>query len=699
MTNRLAGFTLPESLEVKLLYGKYAVLLALGIGGVVYHLWFARTYGIEMDKHMIVHLGIMMVAVGVVQFDPKVLEGDFRDRIDNFLVLPVETLLAVGITGYLLANYARLAYMSIGVYSQADTVVGGLLVLLVLDLSRRSFGLVLPIVGIIGLVYAIYGPYFPGLLTHQGISFNRVLTATTVEFTGIFDTILRVSATYIVIFIIFAGFLESYGALAYFIKIGAKAGSYIKSGITQTAVISSLGMGSVNGSAAANSATTGAFTIPLLKSQGINENTAAAIESVASSGGQIMPPIMGAAAFIMAEITGTSYVHIITIGLLPALLFYGTIAVAVHLLTLKEGAELKKLSENISTGDAQFDEDDDGLSIQDIALGKTNESTDILEEATRSSGILESIVSGLYLWIPVGVLIYTLIVLQYDPLYAGFWATLSALPTALVQSLILTDDYGDAVKTFVGNTLDACRLGIENTAPIALAAAVMGLFVGVLSLTGFTQTLAQGLVELAGGSLVLLLFLAMFAAILFGMGMPTVAAYIVSVLLVAPALADMGMRLETAHFFVFYFAILSAITPPVAIACIITTEIADGQFWRVCQKSILLGMPLFLLPYVFVANDELLYWSFPNTLISALIIFVAMVALSTSLIRYMNGPLSRLTQGGLIVGSLGVIFVPVLPVVSSVSLTVRFGLAAALLGFLIWKNELITHIRSFAGST
>lgn len=190
----------------------------------------------------------------------------------------------------------------------------------------------------------------------------------------------------------------------------------------------------------------------------------------------------------------------------------------------------------------------------------------------------------------------------------------------------------------------------------------------------------------------------MVAAILFGMGMPTVAAYIVSVLLIAPSLAELGVRIETAHFFVFYFAILSAITPPVAIACIITTEIASGKFWLVCRKSLLLGAPLFVLPYVFVTNSELLYWTFPETVLTTLFSFLGLVSISVALTRHMNGKLRRVEQAGLLVCAVGVLFAPALPVVASVAMGVRLGAAVLLLAFLGWKNDLPAQLRQLAGS-
>jgi TRAP transporter 4TM/12TM fusion protein len=646
-----------------LLTGKYVFLVLLGIAGVVYHLWFALTYGIEMQLHLVVHLGFMMVAIVAVSFDPQVSREDGWLRVlDNYLVLPVELVGSAGIAVYLWVNYERLAIFSIGVYSDMDFYLGILLLLLIIDQSRRAFGNILPAVGIVGIIYALTGPYFPSILRHGGIGVRRLVTSQTVEFAGVYDTLVQVAATYIVIFIIFAALLEAYGAMNYFVKIGAKIGSYVKSGITQTAVVTSVAMGSVNGSAAANAATTGAFTIPLMKNQGISKETAAAIESVASSGGQIMPPIMGAAAFVMAEITGTSYLHIITIGLLPALLFYGTIAVAVHMITLKEGAGLTNL-EDIGSGGEETEIGNKDRTIEDISMGTATQPSDMsmLAEGSQTS-FLTSLTKGLYLWIPVTILVYTLVVLQYDPVYAGFFSTLSIFPVALLQGLYFEDDKKKAVRNFVENTIEGCRLGISNAAPITMAVAVIAIFVGVLNQTGFTQALAQSLISLSGGELFLLLFFAMFAAILFGLGMPTVAAYIVAVLLIAPALVDLGVRLETAHFFVFYFAILSAITPPVAIACIITAEISGGNFWRVAGKSLIIGMPLFLLPYVFITNDAIMYWEFPRTLALFPVLFLGMICLSIASIDYLNGDLSwpfRIALGAV---GFGIMFAPVLPV-------------------------------------
>ncbi|MFC7156907.1 TRAP transporter permease [Halomarina halobia] len=677
-----------------LLRMKYLLLLVLGVVATVYHLWYARSYPFSIGLHMVIHLGLLAALTSVLVFDPDFREADsLLTKIDNAVVIPVEFLVSVGLTYYLWSNYQRLAFESLGIYSDTDVLVGGILILLVLDLSRRTFGWVLTGIAIFGMVYALYGQLFPGILQHQGVSFDRLITANTVELAGIYGQILRVGSTYIVIFIIFAGFLESYGALSYFIDLGARVGRNIRSGVTQTAVIASLGMASVNGSAAANAATTGAFTIPLMKRENIRSETAAAIESVASSGGQVMPPIMGAAAFIMAEITGTGYLGIVQIGLLPALLFYGTIVVAVHLITLKEGAgkpDLVSDAETVTETETPViintRTPEDPTDVNDIAIGTTDEGIAAQLDSSGALPLWKQLVKSSFLWVPVGVLIYTLVWLRYGALLAGFYATVSTIPVAFVQRLVLSDEgLKITVIGFIADTLDACRIGIENTAPITMALAVMGLFVGILNLTGFTQVFASTLVDLAGGVLILLAIFAMFAAILFGLGMPTVAAYIVAVLLIAPALVNVGVPLETAHFFVFYFAILSALTPPVAIACIVTTRIANANFWQVCYKAVLIGLPLFVLPYVFLVNPTLLYWEFPMTLITFCVLYLGLVAISVAVINYIDGPLMLPVRVGMVVVALVALFANAFA--GAYAEAVQIVSALLLLSVFAWKTR------------
>lgn len=663
--------------------GQYYGLLIVGIISTVYHMWFAYTYGIVMDLHLVIHLWTMMCMAVLFVFDPEVTPADgWLSVLDNYVVLPIEFVLASVTSVFMFTNFNRLYRDALGIYTDFDVLVGAILIVLVLDLSRRTFGWVITSVGLLGILYASTASYWPGILNTRSIPLTSLVASLTVQFTGLYDLIVRVSATYIIIFLLFAGFLESYGALEYFVRIGARLGQKFKSGVTQTAVIASLGMGSVNGSASANAATTGAMTIPLMKSQGIKDDTAAAIESVASSGGQIMPPIMGAAAFLMAEIIGTNYLRIITIGLLPALLFYGTVVVAVYLLSDKENA----LVDDIDRAALIRRESDLGKSVRekldDVSIGTSSqpELANINAEIQgEGKPIHVTIFEGFYLWAPVAVLVYTLVVLRYNALYAGFWSTLAAIAAAFIQLMVLGDGYVEPFKRFLADTADGMRLGSQNAAAIAMAAAVMGLFVEVLSMTGFTVVLTQQMVSIASGQLWILLPLAMIAAILFGLGMPTTGAYLVAVLLIAPSLVELGVRIEVAHFFVLYFAILSALTPPVAIANIITSEISGASFARTCYKSILIGLPLFILPYVFVANPSILYWAFPNSVYLFGMLLLASIALSSAAINHFFGPISLPARAVLVVSAIAVMFFPVIPETAGNALLLQAAATALIL--------------------
>ena len=646
---------------------KYGLLILLGVVSTAYHLWFTQQFPFEQDQHKIAHLGFMLVGAAVLAYEPE--PETRRERLGNYATL-FEAALSAVVAVYLFTAFERIVYEQLGIYTDLDIFVGLLMILLLLDVCRRVYGPMLSLVGVVGLVYALYGPYFPGILDHNGVQAERLVQGLTVEFgSGVFGVIVEVSATFIVIFMILAGLLEAYGALEYFVQVGTLIGKRVRSGLAQMTTVASMGIGSVNGSAAANAATTGAFTIPLLKRHGLDRDTAAAFESVASSGGQIMPPIMGAAAFIMAEITGTSYLTIIVVGFLPALLFYGTVAVGVHLTTIKEGLTSRIDEEELT--DVEMVEQDRTDALERI-FGRTTTAVSFGQISVRNL-----IVEGLALWVPLAVLLYTLVVLLYDPLYAGFLSIVSAFPAALVQGLVFRDGYG--VYDFLVDTLDGLGRGLENAAPIGVSLGVMNVFVGVLNLTGFTQVFASSLVDLSGGVLALLLVFAMIAALLFGLGMPTVAAYITAVLLIAPALTDAGIQLLAAHFFVFYFAILSALTPPVAIACLVAARVANGSFWRTAKKSLVLGAPLFVLPYIFVVNDSLLFWSVPETPLTFVVVGVGLIGLATSLVNYLSGPLRLPSRAGLLAAAAAAVFAPLFPMTAAVQAVATLAVLALLL--------------------
>ncbi|MFC5973473.1 TRAP transporter permease [Halomarina salina] len=495
---------------------------------------------------------------------------------------------AVAVAAYIELNFQRLQFDApILGYTEMDFVVGALIVLLVADATRRAYGLAITSVVVVAVAYAMAGPWLPGFLGHTGMSWQDVARFGAVGLTGTYGFILGVGTTWVAIFIMFAGMAKTYGALDYILDVGTELGNKLRSGVVQVSVVSSMAMGSITGSAAANTATTGSFTIPMMQRQGVRDDFAAAIESVASSGGQMMPPVMGVAAFIMADILQVPYVRIIQASLIPALLFYFSVGIAVQFVVLRFGWTTERTGE--------FD--------RSVLRG------------------------GAHFAVPLAVLVYTLVVLRLTPLSAGLYTTVTMVVTMYVRNLVVD---GPSVGTLVGTTretLRGFRDGAVEMAPLVGVLAAMGIIISMLTQTGLAQKISIRMVGLAGGVLVAVLLMAMVLSILFGLGMPTPAAYILVVILVAPGIIEVGVPQITAHLFVFYFAMLSAITPPVAVAVAVGARIADADFLQTGKQALRIGAPGFFIPFAFISNRSLIFWSFPATLLHAGIVFVGVVAL------------------------------------------------------------------------
>jgi TRAP transporter 4TM/12TM fusion protein len=331
----------------------------------------------------------------------------------------------------------------------------------------------------------------------------------------------------------------------------------------------------------------------MMKRNGIREDYAAAIEAVASSGGQMMPPVMGIAAFLMADILQVPYATIIQYALLPALFFYVTVALIVYLLTFKHGWQASI---------------DDKIGWRDV-------------------------LDGVHFIVPLLVLLYTLLVLRFSPLAAGKYTVLSLAVVSILKKVGESPNPGGVVDA-VKSTTDALVQGAIEAAPIMGVIAAIGLAIAMIQRTGSTFRISQYMVLVAGGSLVLLLILTMVTSILFGMGMPTIAAYLLLVVIVTPALLKQGISQPVTHLYVLYFGMLSAITPPVAISVVIGTEIAQSDFLQTAKQALRVGSPGFIVPYAFVMNTSLIYWSFPMTIFKALVTLVAMVAIAVAASGY-----------------------------------------------------------------
>lgn len=563
--------------------------LFLGAGVALFYLY-------ETKKHVFGTDGVESYRDRDIEYDGSI-TGRIQSIIgpyDGYITL-VSAVLAVAVAAYIEINFQRLQYDApvLG-YSNLDFIVGALVILLVADATRRAYGFAITSVVVVAIAYAMAGPWLPGFLGHTGMSWQDVARFGAVGLSGTYGFILGVGTTWVAIFIMFAGMAKTYGALDYILDVGTELGNKLRSGVVQVGVVSSMAMGSITGSAAANTATTGSFTIPMMQRQGVREDFAAAIESVASSGGQMMPPVMGVAAFIMADILQVPYVRIIQAGLLPALLFYFSVGIAVQFVVLKFGWTTEKTGE--------FD--------RRILRG------------------------GAHFAVPLAVLVYTLVVLRLTPLSAGLYTAVTMVATMYLRNLVVD---GPSVGTLVdttAQTLRGFRDGAVDMAPLVGVLAAMGVIISMLTQTGLAQKISIRMVGIAGGVLVAVLLMAMVLSILFGLGMPTPAAYILVVILVAPGIVQVGVPEITAHLFVFYFAMLSAITPPVAVAVAVGARIADADFLQTAKQALRIGAPGFFIPFAFISNRSLIFWSFPATLLHAGIVFVGVVALVAATTGY-----------------------------------------------------------------
>ncbi|WP_425451590.1 TRAP transporter permease [Marinospirillum perlucidum] len=439
--------------------------------------------------------------------------------------------------------------------SNTDFLVAFAGVILIMELTRRVAGMALLVITAVFLIYAFAGPYLPGILEHRGYDMDRFFTYIYTD-NGILGPTTAVSSTYIILFITFAAFLQASRVGDYFVNFAFAAAGRTRGGPAKVAVFASGLMGMINGTSAGNVVATGSLTIPLMKKVGYHPRSAGGIEAAASTGGQIVPPIMGAGAFIMAEITGIPYTEIAIAALLPAALYFLSIYLMVDLEARREGMS--------------------GLSRDQLPqFGK--------------------MVRQIYLFLPIIILISTLF-MGYSVIRAG---TLAMLSAAVVSWLT-------PFRMGPKQLLEALSLGARMAIPLIAVCACAGIIVGVISLTGVGARFASMLLNIADASHLLALFFAMCISILLGMGMPTTAAYAVAASVVAPGLQQIGIPPLVAHFFVFYYAVLSAITPPVALAGYAASAISGTDPLRTAMTSFKFGLAAFIVPFMFFYSPALL---------------------------------------------------------------------------------------------
>ncbi len=545
-----------EKAGKRTLSGSMAILLTIvAISMSLFHLYTAGymvfTAMVQRSIHLCFALTLIFLLYPAMAKSP-------RGRVPLidwvFILLSVISCLYITVNWEALSEAVRIAEPTL-----VDMALGIIATLLVLEATRRTAGMALPIVAIVFVLYGFLGPYMSGILNHPGIPLNQFIGMNYLFSEGIFGVPLGVSATFIIIFIIFGGFLEESGGGKFFIDLACAFFGVVRGGPAKIGIFSSGFFGTISGSAVANVVGTGTFTIPMMKRIGYRPHFAGAVEAVASTGGLIMPPVMGAAAFVMAEILGVSYVSICLAAAIPAVLYYLSLFVFIDLEAAKTGLR-----------------------------GIPKEEKPQFKEVIREGG---------HLLIPPALLVYLLAIVQWSPMKAGFYTILATVVMAMMRKNTRLDSRKLA---------SALRKGATGALQVAAVCACAGIVISIVSITGLGLTFSSVLIQLAHGNLFLLLVLTMIASLILGMGLPATPCYIILAVLAAPAIVEMNISPMAAHLFVFYFGCISAITPPVAVAAYAGAAIAGSDPMRTGYTAWRLGLAAFIVPFMFIYGPPLI---------------------------------------------------------------------------------------------
>ncbi|MEW6621588.1 MAG: TRAP transporter permease [Bacillota bacterium] len=490
--------------------------------------------------------------------------------------------LGFAVSFYHVIYYKDLVWRA-GLYTDLDMIVSIIAVLLIIEATRRLAGPVLVTLAIFFLIYAYFGNYFPSFMAHKGLTIKRIAVFQWIGTEGILGIPIAVSSTFIFLFMLFATFLRKTGIGDWMTDVAIGVTGRAVGGPAKAAVLASATQGTVSGSSVANTVGTGSVTIPLMKSIGYRKEFAGAVEAAASTGGQLMPPIMGAAAFIMVEFLNVTYGSIIIAAAIPALLYFTGIFTTVHL-------------EAVKTGLTGMPKD-------------------------RIPNVKRLLTRKWFLATPI-VGIIVLLIKGYTPMMAAFWGVI----LCVLVSFILKE-----TRMSLGQIFRALEEGARSALPVVAACATAGIIVGIITLTGLGLKMAGGIVTLAGGNLYLTMLFTMLCSILLGMGVPTTANYIIQATVSAPALILLGVEPIAAHLFVFYFGIVADITPPVALAAFAGSGIAGSDPLKTGVEAFKLGFAAYLVPYMFVLSPVLVLVR-PDGVTTLVFILLVLKALITAII-------------------------------------------------------------------
>lgn len=586
----------------------------LAIGLSLFQMYSAGIQPLGLFYQRGIHLALVLMLAFLI-FPPlnKYRRGPFLWLID------VALFAAAAYSGFYLVFYLDDIINRAGFWSQTDIIVACMTTVVLLEASRRAVGFGLTLIGIIAILYALAGPrgtlpwlgdWLPGILAHRGYTLERVAGQLYLGQEGIYGMPLGVAATFVFVFVLFGAFLEVTGAGKFFIDLAFAGTGRQRGGPAKASVIASASMGSISGSSIANVVTTGSFTIPLMKRLGYKPAQAGGIEAAASTGGQIMPPLMGAGAFLIAEYTRVPYVEIIKVSVFPALLYFATVYLFVHIIAIKQGMK--------------------GLSNSELP------------------NLREVMNRGWFFLIPLIMLVY-LLVIGLSPMRVGFFAVMGIIVIAGINGLYqaykrgsqnrnLSQEMVNTVKSGVHKSLLGLELGARNALAVSIACAVAGIVVAVVGLTGLGLKFSSMMISFSGGNILLALLLVIIASLILGLGLPVTASYIVLIVLVGPALTnEFGIPLLVAHLLVFWYSQDSNVTPPVALAAFAAAAIAGSKTMETSVQSWKFAKGLYLIPLYMVFHPEIIIGGVDWTLIvwKGIMVVLLLLAFASAIESYL----------------------------------------------------------------
>jgi len=531
------------------------------------------------------HVGFYFLGTFVVSF----MLYKARKRSPDKRISLFDGLFIVGIViviVYYIIEYPTLADRIGGGTALRDVIFGWFLIIMSLELARRVVGKVIPIIGIVLLIYAYFGPYFPLGLGHSGFSLSRIAEYLFLTSDGILGMICNIFASYILIFVILGSFMEVSGAGKMFVDLAYALTGKHTGGPGLASVITSALFGTISGSAVANVVVDGVFTIPLMKRLGYPPHFAGAVEAATSTGGQYMPPIMGAAAFLLAEISGTPYIQVIKIAAIPACLYFLSVGVIIYLEAVKRGLR--------------------GMPASELPQ-------------------IRELMKEIHLLLPIPILI-ALLALDFTPFIAAFYS---------ICSTVVLSWFRKSSRMGPKKIFEALVAGTRSSLSVGATVGIIGIVIGVTNLTGLANYFQQFVIYLSGGHLFLLIFLIIVAGIFIGMGLPTTPSYVVLVILGVPSLIKMGVPTLTAHLLVFWVAVQSCVTPPVALAAWAAAAIAKSDPWKTGWTATKIASWIYLMPFLFVYTSILnVGWNF-NFILTVIDCIIALMAWGAALEGYL----------------------------------------------------------------